>query len=522
MLSTERTVRRFTPGIGRNLSDYDESEHRYFKDLNLIISSIYFSPEYGLQISFRIEQRDMSDWSIERVHDDPVRTMRREIFRAGLLLFSLGLLGACDSSVSTGPPEREEASDSPTVQYAHMPTGASLPTPGQRPPGTLQSYRKGRQSKGGSVESPYGCYLASRPYSEEVRFRSVYLYFPDEVIASAHEETERLLFRLDAVRRGKTDTTGVRYAHCVIPNAEGARSAARQQVIRKGEEQAVKEAVQSADQATARKSDCNEIVQVVEYCDYGGCTVVSVVVTEVCGGGDGGGDAGDGGDGGSGSGGSGEDTTDPYPDDDRAGGGGRDDSGGGTGEECTEIDPEPGSECEPSDPEPDVNEQKLCPSDPLKDMDIRATCAGREGGRFGENARGTGDPHYGVDLLAEVGTPAWALTSGRVYAVNRQPNVSDFGRYVIIRSDDNLIMYAHLSKVSVNSSENVVGGKTKIGETGVTGNACRSSCSCGPSHLHLGVKEGNTWGSGTPRDPEQKVLGTEFDSNGDPILDNCG
>ena len=346
----------------------------------------------------------------------------------------------------------------------------------------------------------------------------MYLYFSEEVVEAAGEETEPLIFRLGAVRKRRTDTTGVRYAHCVIPDAEGAEATARQQLVQEGGEQAVAEAVQSAGQVAGAKSDCTDIVKVVEYCDYGGCSVVSVEVTVACGGGgDGGSDGGDGGSGG-GSGGA----TDPYPDDNRAGGGGgEDDSGGGTGEECTAIDPEPGSECEPEDPEP-VNEQELCPSDPLEDMDIRATCDGIEGGRFGENARGSGDAHYGIDLLAEVGTPAWALESGRVYGVNRDKEVSDFGKYVIIQSDGKLIMYAHLSKVSVRGGDDVTMLKTKIGETSVTGNACRSSCSCGPAHLHLGVKEGSTWGSGTPIDTEKEILGTEFSSNGAPMSDNCG
>jgi murein DD-endopeptidase MepM/ murein hydrolase activator NlpD len=170
---------------------------------------------------------------------------------------------------------------------------------------------------------------------------------------------------------------------------------------------------------------------------------------------------------------------------------------------------------------PDVEEDRLCPKDPLKDMDIRSTCSGVEGGRFGENARGEGNPHYGIDLLAEIGTSTTALRSGRVYGVNRDQSESDFGKYVIIQSGENLIIYAHLSKVSVNGGDEVTLGETKVGETGVTGNACENSCSCGPSHLHLGVKKGNTWGSGTPKDPEETVLGTEFNQNGDPISDDC-
>lgn len=430
----------------------------------------------------------------------------------------IGLLVSCDSSISTNRPLAENTApgDSATVAHAPMPTGTSLPAPGAGPRGTLRSYRAAgaRNSKSGAAASPYGCYLASRPYSEEVRFRSVYLYFPDEMVEAAGEETRPLIFRLGAVRKGRTDTTGVRYANCVIPDADGAEATARRQVIRKGEEQAVTEAVQSAGRAAGAKSDCTDIVKVVEYCDYGGCSVVSVEVTVACGGGgDGGSDGGGDGGGGGGSGGA----TDPYPDENRAGGGGgEDDSGGGTGEECTAIDPEPGSECEPEDPEP-VNEQELCPSDPLEDMDIRATCDGIEGGRFGENARGDGKPHHGIDLLAEVGTEVYAMEEGVVWSRNKS---QDFGRYLIVQTNDGeFVMYAHLSQRAVEGGESLSQGEY-IGETGVSGNACRDSCGCGPSHLHLGVKEGESWAGGSPKDPEG-YIGTQFDSEGDATSDTC-
>jgi len=207
----------------------------------------------------------------------------------GVLAVGIGLLASCDSSISTNRPLAENTApgDSATVAHAPMPTGTSLPAPGAGPRGTLRSYRAAgaRNSKSGAAASPYGCYLASRPYSEEVRFRSVYLYFPDEMVEAAGEETRPLIFRLGAVRKGRTDTTGVRYANCVIPDADGAEATARRQVIRKGEEQAVTEAVQSAGRAAGAKSDCTDIVKVVEYCDYGGCSVVSVEVTVACGGG---------------------------------------------------------------------------------------------------------------------------------------------------------------------------------------------------------------------------------------------
>lgn len=37
-------------------------------------------------------------------------------------------------------------------------------------------------------------------------------------------------------------------------------------------------------------------------------------------------------------------------------------------------------------------------------MEIRLTCNGVDGGRFGKDARGEGNPHWGLDLLADVGT----------------------------------------------------------------------------------------------------------------------
>lgn len=417
----------------------------------------------------------------------------------------IGLLVSCDSSVSTNRPlaEKTASPDSATLAHAHMPTGASLPAPGAGPRGTLRSYRaaKGRKNKSGPAESPYGCYLASRPYSEDVRFRSVYLYFPKELVEASKEKTERLIYRLGTYTRGEADTTGVRYAHCVIPRSEGARSLARKQIIRRGEEKALQESKANADAKTWMDCEVRESI----ICLGSTCWVDDRWYDCSS---PGGGDPGGGGE------------DDPYPDYDGGGGSGDDDSGDDSGEQCSSRNPDPGSNCEPK--RRTVNERELCSSDPLKDMDIRATCDGVEGGRFGENARGPGDAHYGIDLLAEVGTPAWALESGRVYGVNRDKEESDFGKYVIIQSDGKLIMYAHLSKVSVRGGDDVTMRKTKIGETGVTGNACRSSCSCGPAHLHLGVKEGSTWGSGTPIDPEKGTLGTEFSSNGDPISDNCG
>jgi hypothetical protein len=55
----------------------------------------------------------------------------------------------------------------------------------------------------------------------------VYLYFPDQVVEAAGEETERLMYRLGTFERGIADTTGGRYAHCMIPRTTTARRLAR-------------------------------------------------------------------------------------------------------------------------------------------------------------------------------------------------------------------------------------------------------------------------------------------------------
>jgi murein DD-endopeptidase MepM/ murein hydrolase activator NlpD len=154
-------------------------------------------------------------------------------------------------------------------------------------------------------------------------------------------------------------------------------------------------------------------------------------------------------------------------------------------------------------------------------MEIRATCAGIEGGRFGEDARGEGNAHWGIDLLADEGTEVQVREGGVIWSKNQNDT---FGRYLIIQSDDGTFtMYAHLSSRSVEGGDAVDKGDS-IGETGTSGNACSSHCSCGPAHLHLEIREGgDSWSSSTPVDPEEEDrLGTEFDSDsGTAISDSC-
>lgn len=111
---------------------------------------------------------------------------------------------------------------------------------------------------------------------------------------------------------------------------------------------------------------------------------------------------------------------------------------------------------------------EVCELDPLADMQIRSTCSGVEGGRFG----GRDGDHEGLDLLAEVGTSLHAIEDGTVWTTGVDEN--GWGNYVIISSDDSekFFLYAHLDEVDVDANEAVSEG-TNIGEVGVSGNACR-------------------------------------------------
>jgi len=476
---------------------------------------------------------------------------------AGVALVLAGLLvGACD--LMTGSPlgvdeSKPSVPDSATLAHAHMPTGTSLPSPEEIPlkNGTVQAYEMSQRSPEGvpaksdssgadssGVESPYGCYLASRPYTDAVRFRSVYLYFPESMVQAAGNETERVTLSIRAASvvdsaaaasnpaeaMEQREKTGVRYASCVLPAASGAESLANEQLLRTGEKKAALNAVKSSGDPAPKNQVC--VIQEVTTCagwswNQSCGTEHEIACSSMA--------PGEGGDGVGGPGGGG-DGTGGYP----GGGSGPDgDDGNGDGSNTDDCDrnPEPGLGTEPCDPcesddppsycDSDVNENEVCSNDPLKDMDIRSTCDGIEGGRFGEDARGDGEPHWGIDLLADVGTKVTARGGGVVWSKNQNDT---FGRYIIVQSEDGgtFTMYTHLSSRSVEGGDSVVTGETEIGETGTSGNACDTSCSCGPAHLHLEMRQGGDgWGDSTPVDPENH-FGTEFeDSTGQPTSDSC-
>jgi len=453
---------------------------------------------------------------------------------AGAILLLVGLFaGACDQMTGSslgdveGPPEV----DSAALSYSHMPTGTSLPSPGEVPltNGIIGAEGETPRPKNDSpktdssgVESPYGCYLASRPYTDSTRIRSVYLYFPAEMVEAAEGKTKSFVLQMSVAWDG--GEADARYAHCVVPEVPGAREVATGQLLRAGEEDAAW-GVAGGGSKSASAKGCIQIVYTATTCVGGGgsfpeehCETETESFT-VCGGGDGGG--GDGG------------ATDPWPDDDD-GGGGSDGSGGDSGEDCTALNPEPGSDCKPD--ELDVDEKEVCPSDPLADMDIRPTCAGIEGGRFGctrgdeddcnWETRSGDDFHAGLDLDADKGTELTPVEGGTVVVTGY---LDAFGSYVVIRSsndEERFFLYAHLSSTSVQQNDTVTEGE-KLGETGKSGNA--DDAQCNEEHLHLEVREGNSAGrwawtrdsGGKPVDPE-KYVGTKFGADGDPVSDACG
>jgi len=272
-----------------------------------------------------------------------------------VLLLSVTLVGCDDAPVgSESSEEREDAQVE--LSYSHMPDGSSLLEPGE----TALDVAK---SSAGGDRSAYGCYLASRPYTDAVRYRSIYLHFPDAIVEEAGEETQRLTYRLKAARSGTTDSVSVRIANCVIPEGEAAASVAIEQIVRRGEEEATHQAV-AADSAQAAASNqvtskqCELEVVAVITCGGSYCAVDGFMYP--CRWGGGGGSVPTGG-------------YSPYPEPDTGptdpygSPGGLDPDSGSDSDECDRRSlPEPGSDCEPAEaeptpPEPDGNDSVAMP-----------------------------------------------------------------------------------------------------------------------------------------------------------------
>jgi len=456
------------------------------------------------------------------------------------------------------------APDSAALAFTHMPDGASLLPPaaarpghGILPGGSVPDAKPGlsgggttrahRSSEAG--DSPYGCYLASRPLSETVGLRSIYLHFPASIVEAAGTSTHRFSYELWARTNGQGamtlaleephDMTAVRYANCIIPEAEEARELTTQQLLKANRREAAREAVfdstsnadatpqvrstrtltrpqpSTSDATTMGDGKTCIITEVIQACEFDPVIVTADAPEDKDTGGGGGDSGGDSGDGGSGGG-----TTNPF-----GGGGGSDGSGGDSGETCTKIDPPPGSDCAPPQPEPAPPED-LCVGDPVINPEIRPTPkSGIEGGRYGPAARGAGEAHWGIDVKSDVGDPLYSMTAGTVWAIknNVPPGESDgnpFGNYVIIEMTDpkgeaTHVLYAHLNEVTVDNNVTVFAGQ-KLGKTGKTGNARGVDI----PHVHIETRknDGTKWNEFSHFDPEEQgILASSFGQDGKPV-----
>jgi len=131
--------------------------------------------------------------------------------------------------------------------------------------------------------------------------------------------------------------------------------------------------------------------------------------------------------------------------------------------------------------------------------------------RYASTANGKREPHHGVDILNEYGTPVYAAADGVVVFAGPDskavysPWINFYGNMIVLKHDHDLYtLYGHLSKIVVQAGETVqVGGK--IGEVGQTGVAIGS-------HLHFEVRTGNIEDYFSTLNPELWLVPEEGDT----------
>lgn len=109
-------------------------------------------------------------------------------------------------------------------------------------------------------------------------------------------------------------------------------------------------------------------------------------------------------------------------------------------------------------------------------MPLKGTITSKFGCRVDNNPI-VSNYHTGLDIAANTGTTISSALDG---TVTEAGNISGYGKCVMIKKDEVLIVYAHCSKINVKKGQKIKQGD-KIGEVGMTGNAT------GP-HLHLEIR----------------------------------
>lgn len=110
--------------------------------------------------------------------------------------------------------------------------------------------------------------------------------------------------------------------------------------------------------------------------------------------------------------------------------------------------------------------------------------------RYASTVNGTRDPHHGIEIGNEYGSPVQAAGDGVVLFAGLDeeavfsPWKNFYGNVIVIQHVDGLYtLYAHLSKIDVQAGQAVTMGE-KIGEVGQSGAATGS-------HLHFEVRRGD-------------------------------
>ena len=91
------------------------------------------------------------------------------------------------------------------------------------------------------------------------------------------------------------------------------------------------------------------------------------------------------------------------------------------------------------------------------------------------------DFHPALDIAKPIGTAIRASRAGTVNVVQNNPNVSSYGKYIIVEHGSGYAtLYAHCSKIVAYTGKKVKQGEViaKVGSTG---------CSTGP-HVHFEIR----------------------------------